>query len=1288
MCLCDDGWGGPVCNNTRPTGWISEAADSSGTWATCPDADMYDVCSGRGACSIRNVTISAVPSSQVYCKCDHGWFGNASYLGLYMNGLFNTGLADAWTDPNGWRAQYAREHQCLFWQGHHIGDQQSHHYVGLGADRAAVNSEALPAYPWSCTDTRIVVLDNRSLAVAGALFAGPDCASCPACSQGGTVSCVRENALNDTTSMQCSCELNFHGDTCELVRCPVNPVNGHVCNLHGTCMHNMTQASETYALNSSAAWPSVFVTVVGTTYRDDPLLAWDSTYIGMCTCDEGWGSRDGSCTNELCKVDQTTGKVCGHGHCTYSDCANYSRGVLQPYTGNEAALCMGTCNLNCATLSFGVACADCNASCTGGGRVVNQSLTWATACDVGTCTCFTGWTTDSDGLCTQRQCPLDDAGLECGGLLIVSGGGIGAAEVGQNVCDRFGEEPVCQCWKAIADLTPSLAFATGHYNGDRQACEMRYNQSQSCIYGGGAAACDGHGVCVAPGCSADAALGSWVGCTDPAARASRPSCVCTNMVYEGAWCQLSKCSNVLGDTPCRAISDATIATGVCTLHDDGTGASCVCNSNSSHAYMGRNCEIEARDCLSIIPGNNLLCSGHGVCDYHNTSGPTCDCDSGYTGATCQNATICGDNCPHDRGRCIDGICECFLTWDSTNCTQDRCAMYGATRIDRDTCNCTAVGGIMYPNVLRDVQPYESFKGCRKACPTELEAGSPFWGQECGPWDSFNYTRCRTVVPVNSTTAVTCSCGLSPGLHPLTGLASSWITKSTGVCSPKCLHCPEVGGVCNSTPSAFDGTYCNKTKCTRPHSTWNTTSNECLCSPSWMFSSSDNCRNNVSRCTPSPFSMDPVDDGGQTCQCTFPLRSDLDPTSPTYRLCVSACGAYGNASTTGSGSCVCDRIHSGTWCNVSLCASPFEPSLYEDICDCHNTPQWTTRFCNTSRCHGGSARTGFTPESGSRVPARGCVCYPTWEGEFCEIHRCGHGFPGGTGPTDACVCDDGWAGDDCRTNRCAAEGLVDPVALGGGSYSCACGPAGTLVGGACVATCVNGVLHSNVNRSGLVCLCEPPWFGDTCSQHPCTDTTRMQPTVVGATSGPYVCKDKYINDGSVACTRGLSCAQFTARHTQWKQDSIILGNRTFIPSRVSQPIQNPFSELAAVPCGCDDSRYIPWSMGTVFVGCVLDCVVANLDPNPDAYGTTIFADYCVCNPNITFAKGGQGDLCIGSLTHLAVAAGVVPAGVREDVLRSSLKTWEWSVLGGTLLVFSVVVTVVRYCRRPRLPQSSK
>lgn len=1250
MCSCKADsnipqFSGPQCKTVLPANF-NVFTDVK----TCADAERYNICSGRGKCTRIDPTYGPI------CTCRKGWFGNAWFVAAWLNSINAAApVSGPWTDPDHKFARRAHTAQCTMWEGQYA----AYNWNTTGPD-GRFDSRIVPSAPFICADTRTTLSsDLAPNTPPDTLYGGFNCVLCPKCAVVGTASCDQTTVGAVSGPVECKCKPNWSGTLCQHPVCPTGS-HGRQCSAHGTCRPSVV---------------STFVPTTPFTPEGDPEMSWGTPYVGACNCNQGYGDKDGTCGKQICPLSKNASDgACGpHGTCIYSDCANYTKMVMAVATTAEKAAChakcqcpniFATCSLNnyalCNALykypsaalsactfkcmdSFN--CGQCTTECNNlRGLVPVTAGEWGTACNTGSCKCDPGWDKDAHGLCTLRACNSFN-GRECNGQTISAG----LQESGFSVCDHA-DPPVCQCWKSMGASEPR-AIQSGNYNGPAKACGVNYTASGVCINPVGGQYCSGHGAggfggCYPPKCTGGGV--TWGRCGTSADRNSAPVCHC-DAVSHGQWCEKSVCGGSGANNPCSLGGTASGAvTGQCIPATPSVPAHCVCTVTAGGvAYLGTNCETAVPGCAPYAGGAGL-CSSHGQC-FNNGTGYSCDCHSGYTGVRCETDVPCGGLCPSHRGTCIGTTCQCFKSYRGATCEIDACAETGGTLVDKNTCNCSAVDGVQYPNANDDNTFRYRFRGCRKKCPVGSVAdGPPFTGVECGGFNNGNYTRCSGApVPANGGETASCICN-NPSPNPITLQQVNWDHTEGGSCLPRCVHCFQNEGTlacdasrCGTSVCQYTGSSCNTRRCSSD-ATYTGATNGCQCSPPWLHPDPLNCSSVTHACVPAPYASAPSDVEklvSQGCTCLFPFKRDTATKSTTYRLCISDCDGHGTASAA-TGSCVCNPGYGGPRCETELCAAGFSlaGASLGQVCNCRGLPQWKGPFCNESACIGG------TPLPSNQS---GCTCHPLFEGTHCETSKCHHG---GTTPTDTfsgstCTCKVGWFGDLCDRGRCGAS-WPDPVTnvsaipLG---YTCDCGPAGVFSTetGVCTArSCGTRGTLEVLDSAKRTCRCDDDWSTPTtgvwspCSVHPCTDPLRHERADPHNASSPCVCKLKYrgtISPNDPLCAKIHTCAEWILRFPIVR---VTIGTGVkWTPSTTVFPVQNPLAldngDLS--PCICNDTRYrMEFTSSQHFLGCALQCDMLTGFMNSSAI--QLSADTCPCQDDVGHLARGGGTFCNG--THHA------------------------------------------------------
>jgi len=136
--------------------------------------------------------------------------------------------------------------------------------------------------------------------------------------------------------------------------------------------------------------------------------------------------------------------------------------------------------------------------------------------------------------------------------------------------------------------------------------------------------------------------------------------------------------------------------------------------------------------------------------------------------------------------------------------------------------------------------------------------------------------------------------------------------------------------------------------------------------------------------------------------------------PAFGAICSDAADCNNNGTCESGSCVCDNMHNGTYCeNVNMC--------------------YGIAATNATVCSG----------KGSCINDDQCVCQPGYVGADCQVATC-NGISendpsvcsgnGSCTAVDTCECNSGYSGQYCQTKESTGAG-VNPGDDDGGLFSC-------------------------------------------------------------------------------------------------------------------------------------------------------------------------------------------------------------------------------------------------------------
>ena len=799
----------------------------------------------------------------------------------------------------------------------------------------------------------------------------------------------------------------------------------------------------------------------------------------------------------------------------------------------------------------------------------------------GSCMCATAWlpmtpengyVVDAEGsnvtrvgACLFRQCPVDDNGLQCGGLVH------GRADdplFNTSVCDHHPLTPKCHCFSALADPSGVPETVSGLENvhwGDH--CQHTF--AETCEN-----ACHGNGFCLA--CDSQRAgfrnsLTTAKDC-DGTPLNREPSCSCKDSLDRKKLCDTDGHGDMqecLKPYKPFATEQDSCHTTICNNYDgcdlDHSTAPfctpsgpandryhCHCAWEEGNRYGGDRCDInmtsDDHPCLTNLTAgisDPLECGGFGRCAVCEStdSDPTCSlgeshfcrCDTGRHGRGCATTGNCDASC--------DGIgcCECALS--SGDCSGTTAAAdfkcVCAHRHDggsfagnvAGTCGddrCNATGGIYHGgsvhrcdcgegSVWDDGDSGTGYHGCRLPCPGE-EDSTVF---PCGYKTSLGVSRCNIVTSrenaINPLLVPTCDCS-APGYpdHAATEWVASGDTEAEA-CTPLCVHCYQTAsGICNVdadgcaaadrsvNPDGSSGPcQWHGDRCDEHRCSLHGTWNGTACECD-LVSEGDNCE--VTKCSGAGSAADMA--RPNTCACVFPFG----PTDTGG--CASRCKNNGVANTT-SGTCECTPGHTGPLCENDACDSHLGRTGSE--CTCDPKLVFTGALCNESACENGG-----TPNTLSGSTR--CDCPGAYSGpgdRLCQTSVCANGVPTANGTE--CICNDGWDHADsennvgCTVSRC---GTVDPTPCDDAScnngYRCDCGPAHSDNGASCVARAGTGNPcngHGHLLPGAGGCVCELGWNGTTCEDDPC-DMEANPRITMNSTTGLCECKAPW--SGLPAC----------------------------------------------------------------------------------------------------------------------------------------------------------------------------
>nr|ADI46544.1 integrin beta 3 [Capsaspora owczarzaki] len=500
-------------------------------------------------------------------------------------------------------------------------------------------------------------------------------------------------------------------------------------------------------------------------------------------------------------------------------------------------------------------------------------------------------------------------------------------------------------------------------------------------------------------CGKCVCLPEWTGATCSCLRANNnlPCPVVNGADCSGRGsCLCGKCECDIGYTgdacncPVAACQDNCNGNGQCIC------GNCVCNDG----YFGPTCNcfagLDSSSGSCPVGSNSLECSGasHGSCDtsiinpQNNVCSGRCNCQSGWSGPTCECSTnICDGGCnelcselPGGCGTCNCGACQCALGYDpATNC---KCLLGATCPVDENGDLCGGAG---------------QSTGC--TCGV-CQCTSAWTGPAC----NCSATPCNDNCNVNQGGGQ-CVCGQCV-------CNAGWTGETCG--------CP-VGTTC---PTDSNGVTCGGQGVCQTDSA--ATCGKCKCNPGYT---GENC---TCQNRPCPFTSNGLCNGHGSCQCG---------------VCVCDEGFVGSKCDCNAGSKPCPASSDGVACSGNGVCLHVDSSTC-GVCQCdrdpvRNLPLWNGLNCNCSTV--GCPISGGIPcgRHGSCGACGVCTCDEGYTGAdcSCKVEACpiingrecnGHGTCGCFGQ---CVCEAGWYDQGCIFCNATILGDSCPGAICSNQTSC-------------------------------------------------------------------------------------------------------------------------------------------------------------------------------------------------------------------------------------------------------------
>lgn len=558
-----------------------------------------------------------------------------------------------------------------------------------------------------------------------------------------------------------------------------------------------------------------------------------------------------------------------------------------------------------------------------------------------------------------------------------------------------------------------------------------------------------------------------------------PPCRCPRL-HAGRYCE--ECDpdaiKLLGECVPRAcvVEDTDICGGhgFCVLAGDSY--QCICDRG--HVFLpGKGCV--GFQCLQ----DSLLCSNHGIC-----SNDRCDCDSGWSGSSCEVSTpAC------EQGWVIEGSCY------PSSCIYGGRVCNGLGVCVEGECSCFVSATLLLPGRCEPSRCLRDGKVCPNGHCTYL---SSTIGYEC-----------------------VCNAGFVPiedACVPEICVHGTSICSGVGTCDP------DVGCLC---PHPRTGLQCE------------------FCGPEGVLLSGV-CH--ARECITAILETGPLicgdlgDCGQEGCHCHSPAESFAPYTCYTADCLAddySICGGHGICSSTG---CLCEKGYAGRTCEVHPCSPGellVEGVCYSEACVFHDTVcggfgdcindacvctnetllidgQCVPASCLDSHnhiCQNGqcvpigamwscSCNPGFRMHLGlcisdncfvqdhglcyddhgycaqSALMEWSCVCYPQYTGMNCSICS-----------PDAAILADRCLPSRCVTKfsdgtelECGGAGQCVPSRLDPGQFVCACDPMAIHLNDTCVHSNCLGmnslICNGNGECKGTACECYEGYVGRLCDHY--------------------------------------------------------------------------------------------------------------------------------------------------------------------------------------------------------------
>ncbi|KAI7813166.1 putative tenascin-like [Triplophysa rosa] len=448
------------------------------------------------------------------------------------------------------------------------------------------------------------------------------------------------------------------------------------------------------------------------------------------------------------------------------------------------------------------------------------------------------------------------------------------------------------------------------------------------------------------------------------------------------------------------------------------------------------CSAETTCCSAQVTGaigTKPYCNGHG---NYSTEICACICQPGWKGPKCTIPDCPGD-CG-DRGRCVNGRCECFDGFFGVDCS---CPVDCGENGQCVNGFCVCVEGFSGEDCLESACP-DNCRGRGRCMDGECVCDEPWTGFDCSelicPNDCYDRGRCDNG---------TCYCDAG----------FSGEDCGARICPSDCSgrgFCIDGRCVCDAGYTAED---CSVLTCPNDcNGRGRCVNGMCICDVGYR---GEDCGKLLcpSNCNGRGHCID------GRCECDVGFQG---PDCSEFS-CPNDCNDRGRCV---NGQCVCEEGFAGEDCSIKTCPSDCygQGRCVDGKCVCF--PDFAGEDCSQASCPSNCLNRG-------RCVTGQCVCDEGFVGEDCSQTKCPNDCLGrGKCVEGRCVCPDGFEGHDCSVLTCPGNCNNHGRCVHG---KCVCDEA--FVGDACGERgCPNNCGDAGLCVDGR-CICDEGYVGEDCSE---------------------------------------------------------------------------------------------------------------------------------------------------------------------------------------------------------------